>query len=34
MMGSVAGPWGAGLGAALGAVETLFDKFTEKAKEA
>ena len=34
MMGSVAGPWGAGLGAALGAIETLFDKFTEKAKEA
>ena len=34
MMGSVAGPWGAGLGFALGAVDTLFDKFTEKAKEA
>ena len=34
MMGSVAGPWGAGLGFALGAVETLFDYFTENAKEA
>ena len=34
MMGSVAGPYGAAVGLALGAVETLFDKFTEKAKEA
>ena len=34
MMGSAAGPWGAVIGAALGAVETLFDKFTEKTKEA
>ena len=34
MMGSAAGPYGAAVGAALGAVETLFDKFTEKAKEA
>ena len=34
MMGSAAGPWGAAVGAGLGAIETLFDKFTEKAKEA
>ena len=34
MMGSAAGPYGAAVGAALGAVEMLFDKFTEKAKEA
>ena len=34
MMGSVAGPWGVTVGAALGAIEMLFDKFTEKAKEA
>ena len=34
MMGSVAGPWGTAIGAAIGAVETLFDKFTEKTKEA
>ena len=34
MMGSVAGPWGVAVGGALGAVEMLFDKFTEKAKEA
>ena len=34
MMGSVAGPWGTAIGAAIGAVETLFDKFTENAKEA
>ena len=34
MMGSAAGPYGAAVGAALGAIETLFDKFTEKAKEA
>ena len=34
MMGSVAGPWGVAVGGALGAIETLFDKFTEKAKEA
>ena len=34
MMGSVAGPWGATLGGALGAIETLFDYFTENAKEA
>ena len=34
MMGSVAGPGGAAIGASLGAIETLFDKFTEKAKEA
>ena len=34
MMGSVAGPWGVAVGLALGAIESLFDKFTEKAKEA
>ena len=34
MMGSAAGPYGAAVGFALGAVEMLFDKFTEKAKEA
>lgn len=34
MMGSAAGPYGAAVGAALGAIEMLFDKFTEKAKEA
>lgn len=34
MMGSVAGPWGVAVGGALGAIESLFDKFTEKAKEA
>ena len=34
MMGSAAGPYGAAVGAALGAIETLFDKFTEKTKEA
>ena len=34
MMGSAAGPYGAAVGFALGAIETLFDKFTEKAKEA
>ena len=34
MMGSVAGPYGAAVGIALGAIESLFDKFTEKAKEA
>ena len=34
MMGSAAGPYGAAIGFALGAVEMLFDKFTEKAKEA
>ena len=34
MMGSVAGPWGVAVGTALGAIESLFDKFTEKAKEA
>ena len=34
MMGAAAGPWGAAAGVALGAIETLFDKFTEKAKEA
>ena len=34
MMGSAAGPYGAAIGAALGAVETLFDYFTEKTKEA
>ena len=34
MMGSAAGPYGAVIGAALGAIETLFDKFTEKTKEA
>ena len=34
MMGAVAGPWGAAIGAAIGQVETLFDYFTEKAKEA
>ena len=34
MMGSVAGPWGVTVGIALGAIESLFDKFTEKAKEA
>ena len=34
MMGSAAGPYGAAVGAALGAVEVLFDKFTEKTKEA
>ena len=33
-MGSAAGPYGAAAGAALGAIETLFDKFTENAKEA
>ena len=34
MMGSAAGPYGAAVGAALGAIEMLFDKFTEKTKEA
>ena len=34
MMGSVAGPWGVAVGGALGAIESLFDKFIEKAKEA
>lgn len=34
MMGSAAGPYGAAVGIALGAIETLFDKFTEKTKEA
>ena len=34
MMGSVAGPWGTAIGAAIGQVETLFDYFTENAKEA
>ena len=34
MMGSAAGPYGATVGAALGAIELLFDKFTEKTKEA
>ena len=34
MMGSAAGPYGAAVGFALGAIESLFDKFTEKAKEA
>ena len=34
MMGSAAGPYGAAVGIALGAIESLFDKFTEKAKEA
>ena len=34
MMGSAAGPYGVAAGTALGAVEMLFDKFTEKAKEA
>lgn len=34
MMGSAAGPYGAAVGAALGAIETLFDYFTENAKEA
>ena len=34
MMGSVAGPWGTAIGAAYGAIETLFDYFTENAKEA
>ena len=34
MMGSAAGPYGAVVGIALGAIETLFDKFTEKTKEA
>ena len=34
MMGSAAGPYGAALGAGFGAIETLFDYFTEKAKEA
>ena len=34
MMGSVAGPWGVGVGFALGAIESLFDKFTDKATEA
>lgn len=34
MMGSVAGPYGTAIGAAIGAVETLFDYFTEKTKEA
>lgn len=34
MMGSVAGPWGVAVGGALGAIEMLFDKFTENAKEA
>ena len=34
MMGSAAGPYGAAIGAAFGAVETLFDYFTEKTKEA
>ena len=34
MMGSVAGPWGVVVGGALGAIDSLFDKFTEKAKEA
>ena len=34
MMGAAAGPYGAAAGFALGAIETLFDYFTEKAKEA
>ena len=34
MMGAAAGPWGAAVGAAYGAIETLFDYFTEKTKEA
>lgn len=34
MMGSAAGPWGTAIGAAYGAIETLFDYFTEKTKEA
>ena len=34
MMGSAAGPLGAAVGAGLGAIESLFDYFTEKAKEA
>ena len=34
MMGSVAGPWGTAIGVAIGSVETLFDYFTENAKEA
>ena len=34
MMGSVAGPWGVAVGTAIGAIESLFDKFTEKTKEA
>ena len=34
MIGSVAGPWGVAVGGALGAIDSLFDKFTEKAKEA
>ena len=34
MMGSAAGLYGAVVGAAFGAIETLFDKFTEKTKEA
>ena len=34
MMGSAAGPYGAALGAAFGAIDSLFDKFTEKTKEA
>ena len=34
MMGSAAGPYGAAVGLALGAIESLFDKITENAKEA
>lgn len=34
MMGSAAGPWGVVVGGALGAIESLFDYFTEKTKEA
>ena len=34
MMGSVAGPWGTAIGAAIGSIESLFDYFTENAKEA
>ena len=34
MMGSAAGPYGAALGVALGAIDSLFDYFTEKTKEA
>ena len=34
MMGSVAGPYGAAVGVVFGAIESLFDTITEKAKEA
>ena len=34
MGASVGGPWGAAAGAALGAVESLFDVFTARAREA